>query len=170
MSKDEVQIRTFIDYQSGTVALETWMCRVDSQTMVARRVICTEDREIREALIRMGWTPPDSIYQQLEFKGAQEDGAGEASDAPGGTDVPPAPVETPGDTFSPLRGSPEEALILARRHQESASLVRDPVAYWKRRAILAEKLNSEYSWKMDNYQRDAQIRRDREIGEMGGGG
>lgn len=49
--------------------------------------------------------------------------------------------------------------------------------YWKARALSAEaqirelqRKSSDDGWRLENYRKDAQDRRDREIGEMGGGG
>lgn len=77
--------------------------------------------------------------------------------------TPPRSAPPPGDTFPALGGTSAP---------EVGSL-----EYWRRRALAAEnqvramsKRASEDSWRISNYQEEARIRRDIEIGEMGGGG
>ncbi len=40
----------------------------------------------------------------------------------------------------------------------------------ERQLYVEQTRNLKYSWEMENYRQDAQRRRDKEIGDMGGGG
>jgi hypothetical protein len=73
---------------------------------------------------------------------------------------------------------PEAAKRLAQQHRaEPPTFKYGSVEYWENRARLAEaslerlqRQMSDRGWELENHRRDAQDRRDREIGEMGGGG
>lgn len=47
-------------FSNGEISLETRLPGADSlRGIVHRRIIQTEDQVIREALIKLGWTPPE---------------------------------------------------------------------------------------------------------------
>lgn len=124
----------------------------DTQQGFVLYTMNTRDAAIKEALVRLGWTPP-------------------------ATDTAPDGVRALDDT-SPGHGGPswlgaEAARQMATQQNAPPSATQSlgqQVKYWMKRCMAAEQSLSDQGWAMDNYRHDAQIRRDEEIGRMGGGG
>ncbi len=80
---------------------------------------------------------------------------------------------------TPTHHGPAAAIELSKQMRRTAEYVTTPgtIEYWRERALAAERQlaalhteQTEAGWVLENYRQEAQRRRDREIGEMGGGG
>ena len=60
MSDMKYNIKTGIDFQTGAVFLETEQEFQGVREVLFREVVRTKDEAIREALIKLGWTPPEA--------------------------------------------------------------------------------------------------------------
>lgn len=91
----------------------------------------------------------------------------------GGPDIPPDDADASGDTSPPTGGAPDwltPGYAIRAAHQRAMIVTDDSVEYWKRRALAAEARLASQSWVLEEYREERRRQRDREIGEMGGGG
>lgn len=89
-------VRTFIDYDTGLIRAETWYEAIDRHQLMATRIIQTEDRAVRDALIALGWKPPEKDWERPRAT----DTPAPAPDASRGTSpgkgaIPPRPFLAP---------------------------------------------------------------------------
>lgn len=52
--------------EDGKITQELYSVTPDLREQVIRRVMDTQEQQIREALIALGWTPPNSGIQPIE--------------------------------------------------------------------------------------------------------
>lgn len=88
-------VRTFIDFETGLIRAETWYEAIDRHHLMATKLVATEEKAVRDALIALGWTPPGGAWKRPRYKATPEPFDGLRGTSPGKGGIPPRPFLAP---------------------------------------------------------------------------